>query len=130
MADEIYDRLHLNLMQGFLPVSLAMIERLRRGGPSEALEVFSSSHNPLQDLQNEGESSAKVIRDRLDEINPGLGNPVMPVSVEVTSNTNNSQEDSDNLRQVLIKIESRLDQLQTLLDDTSEDSSKFEVQDG
>ena len=89
MADEPaapnpLDQLRLTLMQEVLPVGLAMVERAREGGPGRVAEVFTAgAADPLGELRQEGEPAARSLRDQLDQVSPGLGNPVMPVKVSV-----------------------------------------------
>ena len=116
MEDDSLDRFRLALMQDFLPVSLAMIDRVRQGGPGKVVEAFNSSNDPFQELRDEGENSAKNIRDRLDQVFPGLGNPVVSVSVAVDNSETFEIQDVESLREILVSIESKLDNVQTLLD--------------
>lgn len=82
MATDPLDALRLTLMQDVLPVSLAVVERARRGGASEVMAAFDgSASDPLGRLRQEGEPAASQLRDNLDRIQPGLGNPVMRVEV-------------------------------------------------
>lgn len=82
MATDPLDALRLTLMQDVLPVSLAVVERARRGGASEVMAAFDgSASDPLGRLRQEGEPAASQLRDNLDRIQPGLGNPVMKVEV-------------------------------------------------
>ena len=83
MADDPFDSFRLFLMQDVLPVGIAMFERAKDGGVSKVAEPFASSDDPLQTLRQEGESAAKTVRERLDNVSPGLGNPVVPVKVAV-----------------------------------------------
>jgi hypothetical protein len=82
MATDPLDALRLTLMQDVLPVGLAVVERARRGGPSEVMAAFNgSASDPLGQLRQEGEPAASQVRDNLDRLQPGLGNPVMKVEV-------------------------------------------------
>lgn len=82
MAADPIDALRLTLMQDVLPVGLAVVERARKGGPRQVLAAFDgSSPDPLGQLRDEGEPAAGQVRDNLDRIQPGLGNPVMKVEV-------------------------------------------------
>ena len=83
MADDSLNSLHLALMQDVLPLGLAMVERGKKGGVEKIMEAFTSNSAPFEELRLEGEPAAQNVRDRLDEIKPGLGNPVTPVTVEV-----------------------------------------------
>ncbi len=95
MADNPIENLRLSLMQEVLPVGIAMLERARKGGANKVVEVFTSADDPLQILRKEGEPAAQTIRERLDEISPGLGNPVVPVEIAV--DTTPFQDDEEDL---------------------------------
>ncbi|MEC9453330.1 MAG: hypothetical protein VYB06_07770 [Cyanobacteriota bacterium] len=114
MADDSFDSLRLSLMQDALPVGLAMVDRVRRGGARKMVEAFTDSSDPLQELRVEGEAAARSVRDRLDQVSPGLGNPVMAVNVAVDDVVVNSPDlqDQQILLEVLARIEGRLDALQ------------------
>ena len=81
MATDPLEALRLALMQDVLPVGMAVVERARRGGPREVVEAFTETSDPLDRLRQEGEPAARELRDNLDRLQPGLGNPVMKVHV-------------------------------------------------
>ncbi|WP_216904267.1 hypothetical protein [Synechococcus sp. CCY 9618] len=82
MAADPLDAFRLALMQDVLPVGLAVVERVRKGGPAQVLAAFDgSSADPLGRLRQEGEPAASQVRENLDRFQPGLGNPVMKVEV-------------------------------------------------
>ena len=83
MAYDRFDSFRLSLMQDFLPVGLAMVERVRKGGVNKVWEGLTSASDPFKELRIEGEPAARSLRDRLDQVSPGLGNPVMNVKVSV-----------------------------------------------
>ena len=110
-ADNPLDQLRLSLMQDVLPVGLAVLERARQGGPTKVAEVFSgASADPIADLREEGEPAARTVREQLDQVSPGLGNPVMPVSVSVEEPAPPPDERSE-LIDALQRIEGRLEEL-------------------
>ena len=112
------DQLRLSLMQDVLPVGLAVLERARQGGPGKVVEVFTGgSEDPIADLRQEGEPVARDVREQLDAVSPGLGNPVMPVSVSVEepAAAANRQDDPDDLLPTLRRIEERLEELRRRL---------------
>ena len=129
MGDDTFNRFRLSLMQDFLPVSLAMVERIRKGGAGEVVDVFTSSQDPLQDLRVEGESAAQDLRERLDQVSPGLGNPVMEVSVAVDDSKEIVIKDEDALLELLGNIENKLDRLNKMLEGERQHSSSTEKQD-
>lgn len=82
-------------MQQVLPVSLALVERVRRGGPAEAAAAFASSGGDAFDaLRQEGEPAASRLRAQLDQVSPGLGNPVMAVRVREVERDSSPSEPS------------------------------------
>ena len=81
MATDPLEALRLALMQEVLPVGMAVVDRARRGGPREVVEAFTEASDPLGRLRQEGEPAARELRDNLDRLQPGLGNPVMKVQV-------------------------------------------------
>ena len=117
-SDNPLDQLRLSLRQDVLPVGLAVLERARQGGPGKVVEVFTAgSEDPIADLRQEGEPVARDVRDQLDAVSPGLGNPVMPVSVSVEepATVDERQDDPDDLLPTLRRIEERLEELRRRL---------------
>ncbi|MFM8937021.1 MAG: hypothetical protein ACKOE9_08670 [Vulcanococcus sp.] len=90
MAPDPLESLRLTLMQEVLPVGIALVERARRGGPRELAEVFSGAEDPLGRLRQEGDPAARDLRDSLDRLQPGLGNPVMKVQVRAIPSPDSS----------------------------------------
>ena len=118
VSDNPLDQLRLSLMQDVLPVGLAVLERARRGGPGKVAEVFTGgSDDPIADLRQEGEPVARGVREQLDAVSPGLGNPVMSVSVSVEdpAPVEETVSERDALMQALRRIEGRLDELSRCL---------------
>jgi hypothetical protein len=110
MATDPLDALRLTLMQDVLPVGMAVVERARRGGAQEVMAAFDgSAPDPLGRLRNEGEPAASQLRDSLDRLQPGLGNPVLRVEVR---DVPADPRDADELREVLTRIGQRLDLLE------------------
>ena len=81
MPSQPLDSLRLAVMQEWLPLGLAVVDRARRGGVSAVVEGFTQTEDPLDQLRQEGEPVARQLRDNLDRLQPGLGNPVMKVQV-------------------------------------------------
>lgn len=123
MGADPFDSLRLALMQDVLPVGLAMVERARRGGARDVADVFSQGGDPLGQLREEGEDAARQVRERLDRLQPGLGNPVMKVEVKdipmaVSLSDEASQGASDDraeLQLSLARISERLSLLEQRL---------------
>ena len=117
-SDNPLDHLRLSLMQDVLPVGLAVLERARQGGAGKVVEVFTAgSEDPIAELRQEGEPVARDVREQLDAVSPGLGNPVMPVSVSVDEPemVDERQDDPDDLMPTLRRIEQRLEELRRRL---------------
>jgi hypothetical protein len=126
MAADPFDALRLTLMQEVLPVGMAVVERARRGGPRDVIEAFTDSIDPLGTLKQEGDGAARSLRDSLDRLQPGLGNPVVKVSVEEMADADQgpgaiaqpgapTAEDRLQLQQTLARVSSDLDELQQRL---------------
>ena len=81
MPSQPLDSLRLAVMQEWLPLGLAVVDRARRGGVSAVVEGLTLAEDPLDQLRQEGEPVARQLRDNLDRLQPGLGNPVMKVQV-------------------------------------------------
>ena len=114
VPDNPLDQLRLSVMQDVLPIGLAVLERARQGGPAKVAEVFTTgTDDPVQSLRQEGEPAARNVRDQLDAVSPGLGNPVMPVAVSVED----PSDERDDLIEILQRIEQRLDVLKGHLQD-------------
>jgi hypothetical protein len=122
MAADPLDALRLTLMQDVLPVGLAMVERARKGGPKEVLAAFDGrSADPLGSLREEGEPAARTVRDNLDRLQPGLGNPVLKVEVrdvppEPSREEDGPADDPRELQIALRRIADRLNQLERHLE--------------
>jgi glutathione S-transferase len=116
--------LRLTLMQEVLPVGLAVVERARRGGPRDVIEAFSAQADPLEQLRQEGEPAARQVRESLDRLQPGLGNPVMKVEVRDVQDEDSASgvppvseaSDRQDLQQALARIAARLTQLEQRLE--------------
>jgi hypothetical protein len=128
MAADPFDALRLTLMQDVLPVGLAVADRVRKGGPKEVLAAFDGSNpDPLGRLREEGEPAARSVRDNLDRVQPGLGNPVVKVEVrDVPTESSISapamtvdvpwEDAPQELREALRRISSRLSLLERCLE--------------
>ena len=134
MADsQPLDSLRLVLMQDVLPMGLAFVDRVRTDGPAKAVESVARGDDPLGDLRQQGEAAAREVRERLDQISPGLGNPVMSVQVQVDepaaaqdmldsdaavsvqTECSPEQIDRQPLNEVLSRIDERLQRLDALM---------------
>ena len=116
MPSQPLDALRLAVMQEWLPLGLAVVDRARRGGVGAVVEGFTQAEDPLDQLRQEGEPAARQLRDNLDRLQPGLGNPVMKVDVRVEPEPPApGPSDEAALVARLGALEQRLSQLETLL---------------
>ena len=117
MATDPFDALRLTLMQDVLPVGLAVVERARKGGAREVMAAFDGQEaDPLGSLRQEGEPAASQLRQGLDRVSPGLGNPVMKVEVHDVATETADPQDALELQQGLARIAARLEQLEQRLE--------------
>ena len=119
MANEKLRDLHLFVMRSALPFGIGIVNKARSGGLKKIMNVFKSE-DPFSEFQMDGETSAKSVRDTIDQIIPGLGHPVVSVDVTVEENYPEYKiNDRDSLVSTLKRIDSDLDQLSQLLNDDS-----------
>ena len=120
--DQIRD-LHLFAMESALPFGMGIINNAKTGGFQKIMDVFKSK-DPFSEFQADGKTSAKMMRDKIDQLIPGLGYPVVSVDVTVEENSpNNENNDQDSLVSTLNRIDSELDQLRQII---SNDSLKID----
>lgn len=81
MAANPIDELRVSLMRDVLPLGIAVVERARQGGARKVMDAFTGEGDALATLQAEGEPAAREVRESLDRLQPGLGNPVVAVEV-------------------------------------------------
>ena len=120
MATNKFDDLRLFLMQEFLPLGIGIYERVKTGGANKLFETFTSSNVPINELRQEGEVYAETIRNQLDEVMPGLGNPIMAVEISVNENNEHTQnlEIKDNdLKLTLERIEENIQLINEMYND-------------
>ncbi|KGG16911.1 MULTISPECIES: hypothetical protein [unclassified Prochlorococcus] len=111
--------IHFMLMDNVLPVGLALTNRVQKAGPTKVVQDFISSNYSLDQLREEGSFSSKLVREKLDELYPGLGNPVVDIEVsvnpqEVSEEVNSTDQDS--LVYILNRIDKRLNLISSYLD--------------
>ena len=120
MAKDQLRDLHLFAMESALPFGMGIIKNARTGGLQKIMNVFKLK-DPLSELQVDGETSAKLVRDKIDQLVPGLGNPVVSVNVTVEENhPNNERKDSDSLVSTLDRIDSQLDLMRQYFNNDSQ----------
>jgi len=119
MAKDQLRDLHLFAMESALPFGMGIINNARTGGLPKIINVIKSK-DPLTEFQVEGETSAKRVRDKIDQWMPGLGHPVISVDVTVEENQSDYENnDRDSLVATLNRIDSQLDQLRHYLNNDS-----------
>tara|TARA_B100000965_G_C19073492_1_gene533109 strand:+ start:104 stop:481 length:378 start_codon:yes stop_codon:yes gene_type:complete len=123
MAKDQLRNFHLFAMESFLPFGMGIIDNAKTGGLQKIMDVCKSK-DPFTEFQVDGETSAKTIRDKIDQFIPGLGNPVVSVDVTVEENHPDYQNnDQDSLVSTLNRINNDLDQLRHYL---ANDSQKID----
>ena len=81
MAKDQLRDFHLFAMESALPFGMGIIKNAKTGGFQKIMDVIKLK-DPFSEFQADGETSAKIVRDKIDQLIPGLGYPV--VSVDVT----------------------------------------------
>ena len=119
MAKDQFKDLHLFAMEYVLPFGMGVINSARTGGFQKIINVFKSK-DPFSEFQVNGESSAKTVRDKIDKLIPGLGNPVLSVDVTIEENQIDYEiNDQDSLVSTLQRIDQQLDELSHYLNNDS-----------
>ena len=119
MAKDQLRDLHLFAMESALPFGMGIINNARTGGLQKIMNVFQSK-DPFSEFQVDGETSAKVVRDKIDQLIPGLGHPGVSVDVTIEENqTDYEINDQDSLVSTLQRIDKQLDELSHYLNNDS-----------
>ena len=119
MAKDQLRDLHLFAMEYALPFGMGIINNARTGGLQKIMNVFQSK-DPFSEFQVDGETSAKAVRDKIDQLIPGLGHPVVSVDVTIEENqTDYEINDQDSLVSTLQRIDKQLDELSHYLKNDS-----------
>ena len=119
MAKDQLRDLHLFAMESALPFGMGIINNARTGGLQKIMNVFQSK-DPFSEFQVDGETSAKAVRDKIDQLIPGLGHPVVSVDVTIEENqTDYEINDQDSLVSTLQRIDKQLDELSHYLKNDS-----------
>ena len=119
MAKDKLRDFHLFAMESALPFGMGIINNAKSGGFQKIMDVFKTK-DPFSEFQVDGETSAKTVRDKIDQLIPGLGYPVVSVDVTVEENyPDYESNDQDSLVLTLNRIDSELDQLRSFLHDDS-----------
>jgi len=115
MAKDQLQDLHLFAMESALPFGMGIINKAKTGGLQKIMDVFKSK-DPFSEFQIDGETSAKILRDKIDQFIPGLGHPVVSVDVTIEENyPDYDSTDQDSLVATLNRIEDDLDQLRRFI---------------
>ena len=119
MAKDQLRDLHLFAMESALPFGMGIINNARTGGLQKIMNVFQSK-DPFSEFQVDGETSAKAVRDKIDQLIPGLGHPVVSVDVTMEENqTDYEINDQDSLVSTLQRIDKQLNELSHYLNNNS-----------
>ena len=119
MANDQLRDFHLFAMESVLPFGMGIIKNVKTGGLQKIMDIFKSK-DPFSEFQVDGETSAKTVRDKIDELIPGLGYPVVSVDVAVEENyPDYEKNDQDSLVSTLNRIDDELDQLRRLINNDS-----------
>ena len=116
--DQVRD-FHLFAVESALPFGMGIINKAKTGGLQKIMDVFKSK-DPVSEFQVDGETSAKTVRDKIDQLIPGLGHPVVSVDVTVEEkNPNYNTNDEDSLASTLKRIDDQLNQLRRYIGNDS-----------
>ena len=110
---------HLFAMESALPFGMGIIKNAKAGGFQKIMDVIKSN-DPFSEFQVDGETSAKKVRDKIDQLIPGLGYPFVPVDVTVEENyPDHESNDQDSLVSTLNRIDSDLNNLRRMISNDS-----------
>ena len=85
MVNDPLQSLRLQMLNDVLPVGLGAVARLRSARAADLFNDLVKGQDGVASLRQDGEDDARQLRDFLDQLAPGLGNPVVEVDVEVQS---------------------------------------------
>ena len=120
MAKDQLRDLHLFAMESALPFGMGIVNNAKNGGFQKIMDVLKSK-DPFLEFQVDGKTSAKTVRDKIDQLIPGLGYPVVSVDVTVQENSPDYESnDQDSLVSTLNRIDNELDQLRHYLSNDSQ----------
>ena len=119
MAKDKLRDFHLFAVESALPFGMGIITNAKTGGLKKIMDVFHSK-DPFSEFQVDGETAAKTLRDKIDQLIPGLGYPVVSVDVSVEENyPDYESKDQESLVSTLNRIDCDLDELRRLISDDS-----------
>tara|TARA_Y100001968_G_C19345142_1_gene711636 strand:+ start:91 stop:468 length:378 start_codon:yes stop_codon:yes gene_type:complete len=119
MANDELRNFHLFAMESALPFGLGILKNAKKGGLQKIMDVMKSK-DPFSEFQVDGENSAKMVRDKIEQFVPGLGYPVVSVDVTVPDNyPDYENNDHESLVSTLNRIDTELDKLRSLISNDS-----------
>ncbi|WP_269623993.1 hypothetical protein [Prochlorococcus marinus] len=119
MAQDQLKDFHLFAIESALPFGMGIIQNAKTGGLQKIMDVIKSK-DPFTEFQVDGEPSAKRVREKIDQLIPGLGYPVVSVDVTVEENYPDYEiNDHDSLVSTLNRIDTKLDELRRCLNNDS-----------
>ena len=119
MAKDQLRDFYLFAIESALPFGMGIIKNAKTGGFQKIMDVIKSK-DPLSEFQVDGQTSAKTVRDKIDQLIPGLGYPVVSVDVTVEENyPDYESNEQDSLVSTLNRIDSDLDQLRHMISNDS-----------
>ena len=119
MAKDQLRDLHLFAMESALPFGMGIVNNAKNGGFQKIMDVLKSK-DPFLEFQVDGKTSAKTVRDKIDQLIPGLGYPVVSVDVTVEENSpDHESNDQDSLVSTLNRIDNELDLLRHYISNDS-----------
>ena len=119
MAKDQLKDFHLFAMESALPFGMGIIKNAKAGGFQKIMDVMKSK-DPFSAFQVDGETSAKKVRDKIDQLIPGLGYPIVSVDVTVEENhPDRERNDQDSLVSTLNRIDSDLNDLRRMISNDS-----------
>ena len=111
MAKDQLRDFHIFAMDSALPFGMGIINNAKTGGFKKIMNVLKSQ-DPFSEFQIAGKNSAKTVRDKIDQLVPGLGHPVVSVDVSVEKNSSEYEINyKKDLLSTLERIDTRLDKL-------------------
>ena len=120
MAKDQLRDLHLFAMESALPFGMGIMHNAKTGGLKRIMDVFKSK-DPFLEFQVDGKTSAKTVRDKMDQLIPGLGHPVISVDVNVEEKSPDHEiNDKDSLVATLNRIDIQLNKLRHFFINVSE----------
>ena len=119
MAKDQLRDFHLFAMESALPFGMGIVNNAKNGGFQKIMDVLKSK-DPFLEFQVDGKTSAKTVRDKIDQLIPGLGYPVVSVDVTVEENSPDYESnDQDSLVSTLNRIDNELDLLRHYISNDS-----------